>query len=67
MERNKADKFFLPWMATEFGGSVLLMLAYNLQGDDTLVAPLAFFALTCATWQLSGGHLNPSISLGVYI
>ena len=54
-------------MLTEFGGSLLLMLAYNLQGNDSLAVPLTYFALSCATWQLSGGHLNPSISIGVYM
>lgn len=67
MEKPNGEKFFLPVILTEMFGAMLLMLAYNLQGADTFTVPLAFFALIVCCWELSGGHLNPSISLGVYI
>ena len=67
MEKANGEKFFLPVILCEMLGSMLLMLAYNMQGEDNLTVPLAFFALIVCTWELSGGHLNPSISLGVYI
>mmetsp|Transcript_9752 Transcript_9752/g.12027 ORF Transcript_9752/g.12027 Transcript_9752/m.12027 type:complete len:185 (+) Transcript_9752:61-615(+) len=67
MEKPNGDQFFAPVMLTEFVGSMLLMLAVNLQGEETTTVPLVFFALIVCTYELSGGHLNPSISLGVYI
>ena len=45
---------------------MILSLATNLQGDDPLTAPLAFFAMIAATYDISGGHLNPAVSVGVY-
>ena len=46
---------------------MLLMLAANMAGDDLYLVPLAYFALVVCTYEISGGHLNPAITLGVYI
>ena len=67
MERSNGEKYIVPVLLAEMLGSSLLMLAFNLRGDDTLVASLTYFALVVCTYEFSGGHLNPSISLGVYI
>ncbi len=57
----------LPILLAEFTGSMLVMLAFNLAGDDTLVVPLTFFAMIVSCYDLSGGLLNPGVTLGVYI
>jgi len=67
MEKPHGDKFILPVLLGEIIGCCLLMLAVNLRGDDALAVPLAFFALVLCFYELSGGHLNPSISIGVYV
>ena len=67
MERPSHDKFFLAILLTELVGTMLLMLAANLAGDDKFVEPLAFFALIVCCYEVSGGHLNPAITTGVFI
>lgn len=67
MEKPNGDKFFVPVLLAEMLGSCLLMLAVNLRGEDVLVVPLAYFALTVCFYEISGGHLNPSVTIGVYI
>ena len=48
-------------------GTMLLMLAANMAGPDLYLVPLAYFSLIVCTYEISGGHLNPAITLGVYI
>jgi len=67
MEKPHGDKFILPVLLTELFGTMFLMLAVNLAGSDDLVASLAFFAIIVCSYEVSGGHLNPAISVGVYI
>ena len=67
MERRYGDKFILPVILTELVGTCLLSLAVNLAGSDTLVVSLAYFALIVCCYEVSGGHLNPAVSIGVYI
>ena len=67
MEIPHGDKFLVPVLLTEMIGTMMLMLAVNLAGDDIIVTSLAYFALIVCTYNVSGGHLNPCISIGVYI
>ena len=67
MEIPHGDKFLVPVLLTEMIGTMMLMLAVNLAGDDIIVTSIAFFALIVCTYSVSGGHLNPCISIGVYI
>ena len=67
MERQFGDKFIAPVLAVELFGSALLMLAYNLAGDDLLVVPLTYFALIVCCYDTSGGYLNPAVTLGVFM
>ena len=68
MEKSLGDKFFAPVLLTELVGTCLLMLAANLSGsDEPLIVPLTFFALIVCAYEVSGGLLNPAISVGVYI
>ena len=67
MEYKHGDKFIVPILVTETIGSMLVMLAVNLAGDDTLVVPLTYFAMIVSSYELSGGLLNASVTLGVYV
>ena len=53
----------------EFFGTLFLVYAVNLQmmGGHAFAIPLA---LLCGIWisgPITGGHLNPAVSIGVYI
>ena len=67
MDHPHGDKFILPVLATEMFGTCLLMLAVNLSGDDKVVESATYFAMVVCTYEVSGAHFNPAISLGVYI
>ena len=67
MDYKHGDKFIVPVLVTETIGSMLVMLAVNLAGDDTLVVPLTYFAMIVSSYELSGGLLNASVTLGVYV
>ena len=67
MEKPDGEKFFAPILLTELVGTCLLMIAANLAGDEILVVPLTYFALIVCTYEVSGGLLNPAISVGAYI
>jgi glycerol uptake facilitator-like aquaporin len=67
MDYKYGEKFMAPILLTEFTGSLLVMLAFNMAGDDTLVVPLTYFAMIVSCYDLSGGLLNPGVTLGVYI
>jgi len=51
----------------ELVGTCLLMLAFNMAGPDLYVAAFTYFALVVCAYEVSGAHLNPAVSLGVYI
>ena len=67
MEKPDGEKFFAPILLTELVGTSLLMLSANMAGDELMVVPLTYFALIVCTYEVSGGLLNPAISVGVYI
>ena len=51
---------------TEFFGCICLMTVVNV-ADDFIVPALMYFVMTIAMGRISGGHLNPGVSFGVYI
>ena len=67
MEKPDGEHFFGPILLTELIGTCLLMLSANMAGSELLVVPLTYFALIVCTYEVSGGLLNPAISVGVYI
>ena len=67
MEKPDGEKFFAPILLTELVGTCLLMLSANLAGDDNIVVPLTYFALIICAYEVSGGYLNPAVTVGVYI
>ena len=50
----------------EFLGAAGISLALNMS-DGSVTIPIVFYVMTMLTGGLSGGHLNPAITLGVYI
>lgn len=67
MEKPDGEHFFAPILLTEIFGSCLFMLSVNLAGDETIVVPLTYFALIICTYEVSGGYLNPAVTVGAYI
>ena len=67
MEKLYGHKIFGPVLFAELTGTCLLMLACNLAGDENLLVPLAYFALVTCFYEVSGGHFNPAVSIGVWI
>jgi len=66
METNNHDKkigvFFY-----EFLGTAFLMYALMMgRGTNTLVATL-YGSMMYLAWNVSGGHFNPAITLGMYV
>ena len=67
MEKDLKVNHIVPVLLTELVGTCLFMLAANLSGPDMLTQPLAFFALIVCCYDVSGGHLNPAVSMGVFL
>ena len=66
MEVKNADKFMIAVVLTEFLACVPLELAYNLN-PGALAASLMLFVMITIVGEVSGGHLNPAVTLAVYI
>ena len=66
MEVPNGDKFRIAVVFTEFFGIMGLSLAQNLDDGSHIVGLLLFTMMIC-TQGISGGHLNPALTLGVYI
>lgn len=66
MEVPNGDKFMIATIMVEFIGIMGYSLAVNLD-DGTHVVALLLFTMMICTQGISGGHLNPAITLGVYI
>uniref|UniRef100_A0A7S0RNQ7 Aquaporin n=1 Tax=Chlamydomonas leiostraca TaxID=1034604 RepID=A0A7S0RNQ7_9CHLO len=57
------DKYLPTSLAAEFLGTALFQLLAGSVADDPLQSAFAFTALLYATKFVSGGHLNPAVSL----
>lgn len=66
MEVPNGDNNMIMVVITELLGIMGYSLAVNLN-DGTHVAPLMLFTMICVTQTISGGHLNPALTLAVYI
>lgn len=53
-------------MVFEFFGTLGYMLAFNITANIDLL-PFVLFSMIVCVFKVSGGHLNPALSLGVYI
>lgn len=66
MEVKHGDKFMIATILVEFMGIIGYSLAVNMN-DGTHIAPLIMFAMMVCCQGISGGHINPALTLGVYI
>ena len=53
-------------LLAEFFGTIPYMLAWNMNDGNNSPA-LVLFTMICITGPISGGHLNPALTLSVYI
>ena len=53
-------------MLAEFLGTAGLMLGYNMN-DGAAYTALTLYLMIMLTREISGGHVNPAVTLGVYI
>jgi len=68
MEVLNGDKNKFAVLITEFFGTLFFSLAFNLQGNEgTVMMPLVLYSLIIITGDISGGHMNPAVTVGVYI
>ena len=66
MEVKNGLAFKKTVLLAEFLGAAGISLALNMS-DGSVTIPIVFYVMTMLTGGLSGGHLNPAITLGVYI
>ncbi len=53
-------------MVFEFFGTLGYMLAFNIAASIDLL-PFLLFSMVICTFKVSGGHMNPALTVGVYI
>lgn len=66
MEHVNGDQFMVAVICTEFFGCVGYALCYNLCENIELI-PLVLFSMVILTQKISGGHINPAVTFGVYL
>jgi hypothetical protein len=66
MEHEHGDQFMVAVIINEFFGCIGYMLAFNLASDYDLI-PLVLFSMVILTQKVSGGHINPAVTFGVYL
>lgn len=69
METGKKDKKLGVFMY-EMLGTAMIMFAFMLssaENDNSAYPAKVTFAMMILAWEISGGHFNPAISVGVYV
>ena len=66
MEVHNGDKFMLTVLAFEFLGILSYEIFNNLY-SGTNVPAFVYMCFMIITLRVSGGHLNPAVTTGVYI
>ena len=66
MEIPNGNKFMIAAVIMEFFGVIGYSLAVNMNNGTNVVA-LGMFIMIVSTQSISGGHLNPTLTLGVYL
>ena len=67
MEVKNGHVFRKSVLLAEFLGTAGISLAVNMSHDGNVNIPLVIYFMIMLTGGISGGHLNPAITLGVYI
>jgi glycerol uptake facilitator-like aquaporin len=65
MEVPNGNKYITATIMVEFIGIIWYSLAANLNDGNHIVALVMFTMIVC-THTISGGHLNPALTLAVY-
>jgi len=66
MEIPNGNKFMIAAVILEFFGIIGYSLAVNMNDGYNIVA-IVMFVMIVNTQSISGGHLNPILTLGVYL
>ena len=66
MEHINGDHFMVAVILTEYFGCIGYTLCYNLVTEIELI-PLVLLSMVIVTQKISGGHINPAITFGVYL
>ena len=66
MEIKNGLAFKKSVLLAEFLGTAGISLAVNMS-DGSIIVPIVVYLMMMLTGGLSGGHLNPAVTLGVYI
>ena len=66
MEVKNGEHFKKTVLLAEFLGTAGISLAVNMS-DGSSNVPIVIYLMIMLTGGISGGHLNPAITLGVYI
>jgi Major intrinsic protein len=66
MENKNGENFMIATIIAEFFAVMGYALAFNLMIDYTLM-PLVLFSMVVVTQKISGGHVNPAVTFGVYL
>jgi glycerol uptake facilitator-like aquaporin len=67
MEVPNGNKYMIATVFFEFLGIIGYSLAVNMNDGNHIIVPLVMFTCIVCTMNISGGHLNPALTLGVYI
>ena len=59
------NKFFVSLY--EFIGTALLIVTVNISNDTAVAVGIVLFTICIFIGPISGGHVNPAVSVGVYI
>lgn len=67
MEVPHSEKFMLSVLFTEFFGTMFFATAFNMNVGGGVLVPLVLFLIIILTGTVSGGHVNPGVTMAVYI
>ena len=68
MDKANSQAIIMPVLITEFFATMLFEFSYNInEGAAPIALALTLTAIIVMTQNISGGHLNPAVSIGVYI
>ena len=67
MEVKNGHPFYMHVLLAEFLGTAGLMLGYNMNNEGSVITALTLYCMIMLTCRISGGHINPAVTLGVFI
>jgi len=71
MDKANSQAILLPVCICEFFGTMLFEFAYNVntnkEGDAPIALAMCLTGIIVLTLNISGGHLNPAVTVAVFI